>query len=137
MVFVAFSIVRYLSNEWIQAANAAVQAASSTAPEARVVVDQRVSKAVDYRITIQRDACAIVSLESTTASSDSPAADAVFRQSLDTARAVAQGTTDAHQAFLLGQITFEGNIAVLIERRDAFTWLASALAPVLAKTTFD
>ena len=60
-----------------------------------------------------------------------------FHQDLDTAQAVAQGTTDAHQAFLLGQITFEGSIDVLIERRDAFTWLAAVLAPVLATTTFD
>jgi putative sterol carrier protein len=129
--------VRYLSNEWIKAANAAVQAAASAAPANRVVVDQRVSNAVDYRITIERDACAIVLIDDAEKGTDRPAADAVFRQSLDTARAVAQGTTDAHQAFLLGQITFEGNIDVLIERRDAFTWLESVLAPVLAQTTFD
>jgi len=129
--------VRYLSNEWIKAANTAVQAAASAAPANRVVVDQRVSDAVNYRITVERDACAIVSLDDAETTTRGPAADAVFRQSLDTARAVAQGTTDAHQAFLLGQITFEGNIDVLIERRDAFTWLESVLAPVLAETTFD
>ena len=97
-----------------------------------MVVDQLVHDVVDYRVIIERDACSISLLNN-----DLPPADAVFRQSRDTAQAVAQGTTDAHQAFLLGQITFEGNIDVLIERRDAFTWLASALAPVLATTTFD
>jgi len=115
--------MRYLSNEWIKAANTMVQAAASAAPANRVVVDQRVNDAINYRITLERDDCAIVSIDDAETDTDGPAADAVFRQSLDTARALAQGTTDAHQAFLLGQITFEGNIDVLIERRDALTWL--------------
>ena len=129
--------MRYLSNEWIKAANTVVQAAASAAPANRVVVDQRVNDAINYRITLERDACAIVSIGDVETDTDGPPADAVFRQSLDTARALAQGTTDAHQAFLLGQITFEGNIDVLIERRDAFTWLESVLAPLMAETTFD
>lgn len=81
---------------------------------------------------IERGACSITPLDDS-----STPADAIFRQSIETARAVAQGTTDAHQAFLLGHIIFEGNIDVLIERRDAFTWLADALVPVLAETVFD
>lgn len=124
--------MRYLSDEWIQAADAAVKAAASTAPAARVVVDQLVRDTANYRVIIERDACSIATLEQGLA-----LADAVFRQSLATAKAVAQGTTDAHQAFLLGQITFEGNIEILIERRDAFTWLAATLEPVLAATSFD
>lgn len=124
--------MRYLSSEWIEAADAAVKAAASTAPETRVVVDQLVRDVVDYRVTIERDACSIVLLDS-----ESAPADAVFRQSMATATAVALGTTDAHQAFLLGEITFEGNIDVVIERREAFTWLAATLEPVLAETSFD
>ena len=124
--------MRYLTSEWIQAADAAVQAAASTAPEAQIVVDQLVLDTVDYRVRIERTACSIALLDDGLAP-----ADAVFRQTRETAQAVAQGTTDAHQAFLLGHITFEGNIDLLIERRDAFTWLAEALQPVLAKTTFD
>ena len=124
--------MRYLSSQWIRAADAAVKAASSTAPEGRVVVDQLVRDVADYRVSIGRNACSITALVG-----GLPAPDAVFRQSGDTARAVAQGTTDAHQAFLLGQITFEGDIGVLIERRDAFTWLATVLEPLLAQTSFD
>ena len=124
--------MQYLSNEWIAAANTAVEGAAMTAPVAPVVVDQYVDGATSYRVTIERDACAIVSFENPP---QSPA-DASFRQNFETARAVAQGTTDAHQAFLLGQIRFEGNIDLLIERRDAFGWLEITLAPLLAKTTF-
>lgn len=63
-------------------------------------------------------------------------ADATFRQSLATARAIASGETDAHQAFLLGEIRFEGTIEALIEHRDSLQWLHQALAPVMATTTW-
>ena len=130
----SLGFVRYLSKEWIEAANAAVEAAADSAPEQGVIIDQHVSDTISYRIVIERNACLIAELDN---KMPSPAADAVFRQNLDTAHAVAVGTTDAHQAFLLGQITFEGAIDVLIERRDAFGWLESTIAPVMAATTFD
>ena len=63
--------------------------------------------------------------------------DAVFRQSIDTARAIAQGDTDAHQAFLLGDIRFEGSIDALITHRASFEWLEQTLAPVMEATTWD
>lgn len=126
--------VRYLSKEWIEAANAAVEAAADSAPDAGVVIEQHVKDTISYRVVIERNACLIAEFDDET---PSPVADATFRQNLETAHAVAVGTTDAHQAFLLGQITFEGTIDVLIERRDAFGWLESTLAPVMAATTFD
>jgi len=125
--------VQYLSEEWIEAANAAVEAAAATAPDARVIIDQHVHGATSYQVIIERDRCTIAELAAESTVAD---ADAVFRQNLETAQAVAQGTTDAHQAFLLGHITFEGTIDVLIERRDAFGWLESTLAPIMAATTF-
>jgi hypothetical protein len=124
--------VQYLSSEWIAAANTVVEAAARTAPVAPVVIDQYVDGATNYRVMIERDACSIVSFK------DPPPGppDASFRQNIETARAVAQRTTDAHQAFLLGHIRFEGNSDLLIERRDAFRWLEATLAPLLAKTTW-
>ena len=124
--------MQYLRPEWIAAANTAVKAAATAAPVTPVIIDQYVDGATNYRVTIERDACSIVSFESAAARP----ADASFHQNIETARAVAQGTTDAHQAFLLGLIRFEGNIDLLIERRDAFDWLEATLAPLLAKTTF-
>ena len=126
--------VQYLSNEWLAAADAAVRSASGSAPAEGITIDQHITDRVDYRVVVERDACSITAL---TAEPTDAAADASFTQDAATAAAVAQGTTDAHQAFLLGRIRFEGNIDVLIERRDAFEWLAGALAPVLAETSFD
>lgn len=123
--------VQYLSSEWLAAANRAVQEAAASAPSGRLVIDQRVDGASHYRVIIMKDASSVGLI-----GTDAPPADAAFRQSLETATAVAQGTTDAHQAFLLGHITFEGDINILIEQRAAFDWLQTALAPLLATTSF-
>lgn len=123
--------MRYLSNEWVQAADRAVKAAAATAPQQTLIIDQQVADALDYRIVIGPSPTVEVINEPPAAS-----ADATFSQSLETATAVAQETTDAHQQFLLGHIRFHGDINLLIERRDAFNWLQAALAPLLAKTTF-
>lgn len=124
--------MRYLSNEWIEAANDAVTAAAANAPTDRLVIDQHIDGASSYRVIVERDACSITTL----AQPGAETAHASFRQSAATAQAVAQRTTDAHQAFLLGHITFEGSVDILIARRDAFAWLEAALAPLMARTTF-
>lgn len=126
--------VRYLSKEWIAAADAAVRNAAATAPAERVVIDQVIEDAVSYRVTISHDDASIQPLVAEVVDTE---ANARFTQSLATATAVAQGTTDAHQAFLLGHIRFEGDVDLLITRRPAFAWLESVLAPVLAKTIFE
>lgn len=127
--------VRYLSVEWFETANAAVQAAADQAPEGRVVVDQTIlspgEPPLTYRVTIARGQTEIIREPPTT-----EPADAHFEQQAATAAAIVRGETDAHQAFLLGHIRFRGDIAVLIEQRAAFEWLEATLAPVLAKTTF-
>jgi len=124
--------VKYLSRDWVAAADAAVRSAAVSAPPGRVVIDQIVEGALSYRVSIDSEEASIVVLDHT----DS-AHDAQFSQSLATAMAVAQGTTDAHQAFLLGHIRFSGDVNVLIERRESLAWLEAALAPLLQATTFD
>ena len=108
-------------------------AAAATAPTERVVIDQYVDGVADYRVTIHRYASSIVTIKG----EPTERPDATFRQSAETARAIASGATDSHQAFLLGHVRFVGNIELLIERRDAFLWLEETLAPILALTTFD
>ena len=125
--------MRYLSSEWIDAANEAVAVVAATAPVERLIIDQHIAGASSYRVSIERDACSVTALAGDT----EPEPDASFRQSAATAQALAQRTTDAHQAFLLGHITFEGNVDVLIARRDAFSWLEAALAPLMRRTQFD
>lgn len=126
--------MRYLSKEWIAAADAAVRANAANAPTTRLTIDQHVGSDLKYRVVVEQNASS-VSLIDDSAVADS--ADAVFSQSRETAKAIALGDTDAHQAFLLGHITYSGNVSVLIQRRDAFAWLQDALAPVIAATSFD
>ena len=124
--------MQYLSDEWLQAADAAVREAAESAPAGQLIIDQHIKGGPSYQVLIESGNCAINPISG----DDDSSADAIFRQHRSTAVAVARGTTDAHQAFLLGQITFEGNADILIERRDAFAWLESTLAPLLARTTF-
>ena len=126
----------YLSEEWIAAADQAVRDADAKnpAPAEGIVVDQFVAGGANYRIRIAKGSSSIRSIGDGGAGEP---ADASFSQAFETATAVAQGTTDAHQAFLLGHIRFEGNAEILIERRDALEWLEAALAPVIAATSFD
>ncbi len=125
--------MRYLSAEWLEAADQAVRNASP-APSGPLIVDQRVDRGtttICWRTTLGSES-AIVGVD---AAADG--ADVVFSQSFETARDIAQGTADAHQAFLLGDIRFEGSIDALIAHRSSFEWLEQALAPLLAATTWD
>lgn len=125
--------MRYLSEEWLAAAADAVRDASP-APSGPLIVDQRVDHdgtSLCWRTTFGPES-SIVAVDAADGT-----ADVVFRQSFETARAVAQGETDAHQAFLLGAIRFEGSIDALITHRDSFEWLEQTLAPVMASTTWD
>jgi hypothetical protein len=124
--------MRYLSDEWIAAIDLAVRTAAQTGPDQRLVVDQHVEGVIDYRIVVARTgAGAWAGIDAA-----APPPDAAFYQTEATARAIARGDTDAHQAFLLGAIRFEGDVDLLIERRDTMTWLEQVLAPVMAATTF-
>jgi len=125
--------VEYLSPEWITAAQLAVAGAAADAPASQLVIDQHVTDHVSYRVTVAPSGC---SLEIIEPNNDATTADASFRQDIATARSIATGGTDAHQAFLLGHIRFDGDINVLIEQRAVFEWLQHALAPVMATTTF-
>ena len=123
----------FLSEEWLSAANAAVQATEG-APQDPLVIDQHITGARSYRIVLGPRP-SVERIDPTDATR--PPADGSFTQSIATARSIATGETDAHQAYLLGQIRFEGDVNALIERRDAFEWLERALAPAMAQTTFE
>lgn len=126
--------MRYLSDQWLAAADQALRARADAVPAGDLVIDQHIAEKASYRITVSGDQTSLSRIDASTAT---PGAHVVFRQSASTARAVAQGTTDAHQAFLLGQIRFEGDIEALINHRDALNWIEQTLAPLLEVTTFD
>lgn len=123
--------MRYLSAQWLTAANEAVQSSPPPPAGSRLIIDQVVDGAASWRVVVGDTA------QIGAQPDDGSIADATFRQSIATAQAIASGTTDAHQAFLLGEIRFEGNIEALIEHRAVLQWLHDALAPVMAETTWD
>ena len=124
--------MRFLSPQWIEAADAALAAATGAPPE-RVVIDQEIVGVATYRVTVDAGIASVASLPT----HPTEAADVTFGQDYATARAIAQGDTDAHQAFLLGRIRFSGDVDVLLARRDTFRWIATALAPLMARTSFE
>lgn len=124
----------YLSDEWLAAADAAIRTAAATAPAGRLIIEQHIDELVSYRVVIAPDEACLSRLEDDRPTLDR--ADAVFSQSEATARSIARRDTDAHQAFLLGQIRFDGDVDVLITHREAFAWLDEVLAPVVAATSF-
>ena len=125
--------MRYLSDEWFEAADAAVRDASPAPVE--LTIDQHVDGSASWRVAIGVDS-RIQRLDSNAAELPD-AADAVFRQAQDTAAAIARGDRDSHQAFLLGEIRFEGDIDRIIERRAGLDWLHAALEPVMARTGWN
>lgn len=125
--------MRFLSDEWLAAADTAISGAAGSAPNRGLTVDQHIDGVISYRIVVARDGAGVARLD---AAVPSERPDAAFHQSEATARSIARRETDAHQGFLLGKIRFEGDIDVLIERRDAFAWLEMTLAPLMARTTF-
>lgn len=124
--------MQYLSDEWFEAADAAVRA--SPAPPAEIVVDQHIDGGPSWRVVIGPEPS--VQRLPVDPAVELPEADAVFHQSRRTAEAIARGDTDSHQAFLLGQVRFSGDIDRLLSRREALAWLQQALAPVMNETVW-
>lgn len=122
----------YLSDTWIDAANHALAADSTLFDNAELAIFQQVTGARSYLVTITGVRAWIVD----TNHADPPPNALCFQQDWATACRIARGETDAHQAFLLGEIRFSGDIASLITHATTFDRLAGALAPVMARTTF-
>ena len=100
----------YLSPEWIEEADAALRASGLCTTEGdRFAVEQQVGEIVFHIVFDGKGACM----------GSGPATDpaVVFRQSWDTAVAVAQGQLSAEEAVLNGEITFEGDPMALLSHR--------------------
>lgn len=124
--------MQYLSDVWIAAANRALSSVTTDTGPTPLVVVQHVVDARSYLITLGEDGASLVSLDNDFA----PENALTFTQNWATACGVAQSVTDAHQAFLLGDIAFTGDIATLIDRAGLLEQIAAALAPVMEATTF-
>jgi len=122
----------YLGDAWIHAANDALASSEVVPGDDPIFIAQHVDDACAYLISITKSGTSVVDL-----AGDQPPATALrFRQSWATACSIARGETDAHQAFLLGEVHFSGDIATLLASAPVLNSIASALEPVMAQTTF-
>ena len=123
-------MLEYLSDEWIQAADAALRASGLRAPDGeRFAVEQQVGEVV-FHMVFDSDGASV-----RTGAAADPAV--VFCQSWDTAVAIAQGEQSAEEAVLNGEITFEGDPMALLSHRRLLTRAEDVFADVRIRTVWD
>lgn len=120
-------MLEYLSDEWIQEADAALRASGLRAPDGeRFAVEQRVGEVVFHMVFDSNGA------RVRTGAAADPAV--VFCQSRNTAVAIAQGDLSAEEAVLNGEVSFEGNPMALLSHRRLLTRAEDVFADVRART---
>ena len=120
----------YLSEEWIQEADAALRASGlCTSQGDQFAVEQRVGEVV-FHMVFDEDGASVCA---------GPAADpsVVFSQNRDTAVAIAQGELSAEEAVLNGEITFEGDPMALLSHRRLLTRAEDVFADVRSRTDWN
>ncbi|MCY3578229.1 MAG: SCP2 sterol-binding domain-containing protein [bacterium] len=123
-------MLEYLSEEWIEEADAALRASGLCTPEGDAfAVEQRVGEVV-FHMVFDSDGASV-----RTGAAANPAV--VFCQSRDTAVAIAQGELSAEEAVLNGEITFEGNPMALLSHRRLLARAEDVFADVRARTDWD
>jgi hypothetical protein len=133
-------VPRYLSPEWFEAAQAAIDAASGPSesigeslPDSAMVVEHVVTGTgegdVTYHLRLEDGG---VRLERGAAGD----AIVVFTESYDTAAAIARGDLSAQTAFMAGRIRVRGDLSRLMEQSEAFRDIEGVLAGLRSETTY-
>jgi putative sterol carrier protein len=129
-------VARYLTPEWFDAAQRAIDHSSALAEAAaavQVVVQQTVTDGPDgdvaYHVLVDGRAVQIVSGEATDPT-------VTFIESWATAGAIARGELSAQGAFMSGLIRVRGDLPKLVECGNALGDVDDALADVRAQTTY-
>jgi putative sterol carrier protein len=127
---------RYLTPEWLDAAQRAVEAdqhlAAATA-DVRLTVQQLVTDGPDgdvaYFVAIDRGAVRV-------GKGEAPAATVTFIQDWDTAAAIGRGVLSAQGAFMTGRIRVRGDLPELVEHGNLFGAVDDVFAELRAQTTY-
>ena len=120
----------YLSEEWIQEADAALRASGLCTPDGeRFAVEQRVGEVV-YHMVFDGAGASVHS---------GPAPDpaVVIRQSWATAAAIAQGEISAEEAVLNGQTAIKGDPLSLMVHHRMLANAEDVFADVRARTVWN
>jgi len=127
-------VSRHLSDEWIEALDAAANSeavkAAARCITGDVVVANDISDGSGFHLEISQGSVRVrrgVPASSTV----------VFHQDRKTAHAIAAGEINAHVAFTLGLVHLQGSAAALATARPVLRALDDAWQPVRAQTTYD
>jgi SCP-2 sterol transfer family len=131
---------RYLSPEWLDAAQRAIDASTATrkaaagsADCADFVVQHVVTGGSDgdltYHVLAGADGVRICR-------GDAPDPTVVFTEDYGTAAAIGRGELSAQAAFMAGRIRVHGDLGRLIERGGAFDEIDEALAGLRSETSY-
>lgn len=123
-------MVRYLSDAWLEEADAALRALTPLPGPLTVgfVVTGGPDGDRSYRVELGPGPVAV--------RAGAEGADVTLRQSWDTARAVAEGARSAQRAFLDGDIRVEGDVRVLLGHDGGLDVVEDRLAELRSRTTF-
>ncbi|MEK0444099.1 MAG: SCP2 sterol-binding domain-containing protein [Ilumatobacteraceae bacterium] len=128
--------MRYLSDEWISAVAHEVGADPAVAAAAvghTVAITQVVTDSPFGEVTYH-----LVCADGRVHFGAGPApSDVTFRQSYDTAVAIARGELNAAESFITGKVRFSGNHETVIAAQPFFAALDSVFTRVRARTTFN
>lgn len=124
--------MRYLSDEWLEAANAAVAAMHPVAAAsiAFEVADTDSNESSDSYVLD-------LGPESVRYHRDLSQAELTLRVSRSTAIAIATGELSAQRAFLSGELQVAGDVRVLLGHTKAMAAIDDYLAPVREATDFN
>jgi putative sterol carrier protein len=127
---------RYLSREWLDAAQRAIDASTSVrdaASGAAFIVQHVVTGGsngdVLYHVRVGEDGVRICSGEAAEPT-------VVFTEDYGTAAAIARGELSAQAAFMAGRIRVHGNLPILVEQSGAFSDIEDALAGLRSETSY-
>lgn len=127
---------RYLSDEWLDAAQRAFEAddvLAKAAADVVLTVQQIVTGGPDgdasYHVVVDHGSVRIAAGEASDAT-------VTFIQSWDTAGAIARGELSAQGAFMTGLIRVRGDLPKLVEFGDVFGGVDDVLGELRSQTTY-
>jgi putative sterol carrier protein len=127
---------RYLSREWLDAAQRAIDASASlrdAASGAEFVVQHVVTGGskgdVLYHVRVGQDGVRVCNGEA-------PDPTVVFTEDYSTAAAIGRGEISAQAAFMAGRIRVRGDLPRLVEQSGAFSEIEDALAELRSETSY-
>ena len=124
--------MQFLSDEWIEAMNAAGTSSGATG-DPTIVIEQTVKGGPDgphrFHVSIGDGSVRFVG-------GPAPDATVTFTQSYDTAGAIARGEQSAQAAFMTGDLKIAGAVRVLLDHQDLLEDTDDVFAGVRADTEY-